>query len=199
MSRAPGGEAGEGRAGGGGANASRPPCPRPPGALRRPDPAARGDDGGRRAPSAVGYGSPQPGLPAPESPRCQSARAASSCSAHAPPVSPGASRSGVLRNGGHRLAGARRARVTPSSGLLKPAVYQNASQRAWELGERCAAGRYRLGADGTRTAAGTRASCLPTVESREAASIEDFPHSCLRLVVTCTSVVIPVKLLFHGR
>lgn len=92
VGRAPGGEAGEGRAGGGGANASRPPCPRPPGALRRP---ARGTGRrrGRRAPSAVGYGSLQPGLPAPESPRCQSARAASSWFAHAPPVSPGAGHS----------------------------------------------------------------------------------------------------------
>lgn len=92
VGRAPGGEAGEGRAGGGGANASRPPCPRPPGALRRP---ARGTGRrrGRRAPSAVGYGSLQPGLPAPESPRCQSARAASSWFAHAPPVLPGAGHS----------------------------------------------------------------------------------------------------------
>lgn len=117
VGRAPGGEAGEGRAGGGGANASRTPCPRPPGALRRP---ARGTGRrrGRRAPSAVGYGSPQPGLPAPEAPRCQSARAASSWFAHAPPVSPGAGHSGVLRNGGHRLAGARSS-GHPSSGLVR--------------------------------------------------------------------------------
>ncbi|XP_028613321.1 proline-rich proteoglycan 2-like [Grammomys surdaster] len=112
VGRAPGGEAGEGRAGGGGANASRPPCPRPPGALRRP--ARRtGRRRGRRAPSAVGYRCPQPGLPAPESPRCQSARAASSWFAHAPPVSPSAGHSGVLRNGGHRPRGARRSGHPP--------------------------------------------------------------------------------------
>lgn len=72
----------------------------------------------------------------------------------------------------------------------RPAVYQNASQRTWELGVRCPSGRYRLGADGRTEAAGT----LPTPESQEAASIEDFKDICLRLVVTRTSVVSPVKL-----
>lgn len=55
---------------------------------------------------------------------------------------------------------------------------------------RCPSGRYRLGADGRTEAAGT----LPTSESQEAAASRTFKDICLRLVVTRTSVVSPVKL-----
>lgn len=141
-------------------NASRPPCPRPPGALRRP---ARGTGRRRGAPGSLGgrlrlSSAWPPG--APESPRCQSARAASSWFAHAPPVSPGAGHSGV-RGTEATVSPALGPRATLPPGLSGGSPSGLPESFTASLGTRCALLSQALSPRCRWADGGCRNSCLP--------------------------------------
>lgn len=124
-------------------------------------PAARADDGGRRAPSAVGYGSPQPGLPARPNRRAVNPRA--------PPAA-----------GSRTLRPSRPPRVTPESrgtvATVSPALGPRATlppgllggspsglpeRFTASLGTRCALLSRALSPRCRWAVGGSRSSCLP--------------------------------------
>lgn len=192
----PGGEAGEGRAGGGGANASQPPCPRPPGALRRPTPrhgattGAPGSLGGRlRLSSARPPGARVAALSIrarrQQLVRARSVRLARSTAERRPPTR----RRSPLRS-------------LPSSGFVRRIAQRFTGTLHYEPRNSVCAGQPGVIASvqmGERRLQELVLPGCPPWESREAASTQDLNTFALGLSSLILPVVIPVKLLFHGH